>query len=322
MNKWIKSLIILPATLIFVFLILILFNNIVGFSSNMEGLYPGSGRYFFNGLLSLSVILLLAPFYSFFSFRKLPVYYPGKDSENEKNLSKLIKYLKKNPILKNENIQIETEDDVRKACLILKKAAEEESIRMSELVFLSTAISQNGKLDSLIVLWQQMILVYRITRIYAGRVSIRGIFRLYYNVAVSAFLAKTIEDIDLEEYLEPVFEELLASIAIGAISPRLTAVILTIVTSMLDGASNAFLTLRVGMITSELLYPFSPEDEGKLKKKAISRAAFLLFKVVGNTGGKVISSIKRSAGKASKKGMKKMSDLFKWKNKKDDLKEN
>jgi|GEM_PF-1305054 len=312
MSKQFRTITTILFFIAFIFLILLIVNNVIEFSSNMEELFQGSGRYVFSITATLSVILLLVPFYSLLTYKSIPIYKFDNNQEKQKVLDSIRTYLKKNPILKKEEKKLESEEEIREASLYLKKEAEKESVRMAEFVFLSTAISQNGKLDSLIVFWQQIILVHRITVIYSGSIGFRGILRLYYNVAISAFMARSLEDIELEEYLEPLFEELLASSAISTV-PGFSTIASTVMSSMMEGVSNAFLTLRVGLITSELLYPFSPEEKGKLRKKAVSRAAFLLFKVVRKTGGRVINALKKSAWNYSKKGMKRMSNVFRRK---------
>ena len=68
-------------------------------------------------------------------------------------------------------------------------------------VFLSTAVSQSGRLDGLVVLVAQCRLVWQVAHVYQQRPSPRQFVHLYANVATTAFVAGEIEDIDLEGLL-------------------------------------------------------------------------------------------------------------------------
>ena len=114
-------------------------------------------------------------------------------------------------------------------------------------VFLSTAISQNGRLDALMVLAAQSRLVWRLAHLYDQRPSLPDLVRLYANVATTAFLVSELEDLDIGEQVEPVIASALAGSA-ASLLPGASLVASVVTQSILDGAANAFLTLRIGVL--------------------------------------------------------------------------
>ena len=75
-----------------------------------------------------------------------------------------------------------------------------ESVR----VFLATAVSQSGRLDGLLVFAAQSRMVWKIALLHYQRPSVRDMINLYANVAGTAFVASEIEDININEHVEPV----------------------------------------------------------------------------------------------------------------------
>src|SRR3989304_2847398 len=71
-------------------------------------------------------------------------------------------------------------------------------------VFVSTAISQNGRLDALMVLFAQTRMVWQLAHLYYQRPSLRELIQLYANIGATAFLVSEIEDLDISEQVEPV----------------------------------------------------------------------------------------------------------------------
>src|SRR5690606_39938236 len=76
-------------------------------------------------------------------------------------------------------------------------------------VFLTTAISQNGSLDALLVLAAQSRLILQIARVYYQRPTVRDLTYLYSHVAAPALGAAELDDIDVSEQMQPVLPAVL-----------------------------------------------------------------------------------------------------------------
>ena len=75
---------------------------------------------------------------------------------------------------------------------------DEEAVRIikgtASQVFLTTAISQSGRLDTFLVLSLQSRMVWKIAHLYHQRPTVRDMIHLYANVAATSFVAGEIQD--------------------------------------------------------------------------------------------------------------------------------
>lgn len=131
------------------------------------------------------------------------------------------------------------------------------------LVFVSTAVSQNGKLDAIASLIFNLRLIKRLVYTTGFRPSYAQLANLYKNVIVAALVAATVEDLveefDIFTTALPIGDKLLGFIARSAA----------------DGAANALLTLRVGFITKEYLLK-TPARFNAMEARKIARKQALL----------------------------------------------
>ena len=88
-----------------------------------------------------------------------------------------------------DKLDLEEAGGLDKARLLLEKESNQIIQRNASAVFLTTAISQNGRLDSLTVLATQIRMVWQIAHLYNQRPSLREMSWLYGNVAVTTLLA-------------------------------------------------------------------------------------------------------------------------------------
>ena len=94
--------------------------------------------------------------------------------------------------------------------------------------------------------------------------------QLYANVASTAFIAAGIEDVDVDVLVSTVFGSTVAAI------PGMHL----LTSSVLSGSANAFLTLRVGMITKEYCRCATEVEKKGLRRAATVKAAKLLGAIV------------------------------------------
>jgi len=157
--------------------------------------------------------------------------------------------------------------------------------QMATTVFLTTAVSQSGRLDVLLVLLAQSRMVWRVAHLYYQRPSLREMAYLYTNVAATAFVAGELDDIELHQMIQPVVAASLGTVG-GAI-PGFQVFTTIAVNSLLSGSANAFLTLRVGMIAKAYCGSLVAQPRTKLRRSATAEAARLLSGIVKESGARV-----------------------------------
>jgi hypothetical protein len=193
-------------------------------------------------------------------------------------LRRLKKRLVRNPQL--NNVPLNTQDDIRAALGLLDQHADEVVAAAASTVFLSTAISQSGRLDGLVVLVTQVRLIWQVAHIYLQRPSLREFVQLYVNVASTALIATEVDDIDVEGLVGTIFGSTVAAIPGTQI----------LMNSALSGAANAFLTLRVGMIAKGYCDCTVRPEKKKLRRAATVQAAKLLGSIVKNGTTKLMKA--------------------------------
>jgi hypothetical protein len=167
-------------------------------------------------------------------------------------------------------LSLNTQADISAAVQVLDKQAHDAVASAASAVFLSTAMLQSGRLDVLVVLAAQTRLIWQVAHIYYQRPSLRDFVQLYANVASTPFIAAGIEDVDVDVLVSTVFGSTVAAIP----GMHLLA------SSVLSGSANAFLTLRVGMITKEYCRCTVQVERQGLRRAATLQAAKLLGSIV------------------------------------------
>lgn len=176
---------------------------------------------------------------------------------------------------------------------------EDEIEDTASLVLLTTAISQNGLLDAISIIYYNMRMVKRIIVTAGFRPSVKQLLQMIRDIFVTAFIFNTIEEINPEEMLEDVLD---------ASGEKLFGKIISkISSSFIQGCFSAYVTLKIGYVTKYWLY-MSEEDfkEKNIKKQSRTEARkILVTKVLKRTVGVVPKQAAEYAGKLfSKKGEK------------------
>lgn len=198
--------------------------------------------------------------------------------EFPQHLAALQARLNQNTYLQQQGVRVTNQQEVKAALRVLDQRAQDIITNTAGVVFTSTAISQNGNLDGLIVLATQTRLVWQVAHVYHQRPTLREMLDVYANVAATAFIAGSIAEIDLSEQVQPIVSSVLGSAA-GAI-PGLHVAATLLANSILQGSANALLTLRVGVITRRYCSALVLEDRRALRKSATAEAVALLGNIV------------------------------------------
>jgi hypothetical protein len=171
--------------------------------------------------------------------------------------------------------------------------------RHAAAVFAATAVSQSGRLDTMIVFSAQLRMIREIAELYYQRPGLREIVRLYANVGATAFLAGEIEDSEVLAVLgAPVTAGVSGLIPVGGTDP----IVSLLVNSLLDGSTNAFLTLRVGILARRHCGLQVQRDRRAVARSASVEAAGLLGDVVGQGARKVAAATRRAVTRSAVSG--------------------
>lgn len=222
-----------------------------------------------------------------------------------------VKILAKNPHLANAQHQALQEasdlplDDAAKSALINDSLAtlRETSLPMikenANAIFLSTAISQNGSLDSFMVLFSLLRMIWQLAKIYETRPSLLSLVKLYLQVASVVLMARSLEDADLlEDQMEPLIASIIGESLASAI-PGMVPVTNLLVSSLMEGTINAYLTLRVGLLAQNYLSSAHDLDKSSLRRSTSSQALRYMGSIIKANSSVVLKTVGNAAKNAS-----------------------
>lgn len=286
---------------VFLVFILLAINQLIALYANLATISQGLAT---GVTILLAVILLVAFISPIVILMRLPkaVDFPDDPSEVDAYRKELQKRLSRNKYVREAGFDVYNEDEYAKALVMLDGKARDVIKATSGSVFLTTAISQNGKLDALTVLVTQTRMVWQIAHIYWQRPTLRDMATLYGNVAGTALLASEIEDMDISRQIEPIVSSLVNSP--GRSLPVVGHAAHIITDSLLEGSTNAFLTLRVGIIAMKYCGKAEVMDRKFLRRNSFIEASIMLRSLVLSSSGKVITGIMKAMKDAGKRSIR------------------
>jgi len=270
MPKTVKKIVRVVAALIVVVFAVFLFNQTTQIVQSARAVNIVFGDGVLWSLIFTYCILLTTPLVLWFRLpkRMLPPEATEGTAAYDRFLADFKKRLSRHPGLRGHALNSTT--DIEAALQKLDKHADDVVTSTASAVFLSTAVLQSGRLDVLVVFAAQTRLIWQVAHVYYQRPSLRDFVQLYANVASTAFIAAGIEDIDVDVLVGTIFGSTVAAIP----GMHLLA------SSILSGSANAFLTLRVGMITKEYCRCTVRVEKAGLRRAATVKAAKLLGSIV------------------------------------------
>lgn len=230
--------------------------------------------------------------------------FPPLNCDVEKQYEVLSKILVKNCHHLNENerkkyiedlnLKIKPTENVKKTIkkdLEKRTEASKNKIKgYATTVFLTTSISQNGKIDSFIISLMNIRMIYEMIMATGFRPKITELVRIYKNVLSTALFSYitsealsgigTLAISDAQDISTATDDmDLLGSLLS---KKRVKGIILT---SLADGIVNTLLTCRIGYITQKYLEAgpdaFSGEQRKETRKKAIKDSFELTKNIMG-----------------------------------------
>ncbi len=296
MSQTLKKIALLLSLLLLLCFILFVVNQTFQVVELAGRVHASFGTFILWTLLAIYAVLLLIPAYLFL---RLPRSLKPPISEDVPGFDAYVDTLRRrlasSPRLKG--LDLSNRSKIEEALAILDRNANEIIRKTAATVFVSTAISQSGRLDSFLVLSAQSRMVWRIAHLYCQRPTLRDLIQLYANIAGTVFMASELEDIDIHEQVEPVLSSTLGAMAVTIPGVQLAASIL--VNSVLTGTANAFLTLRVGIIARRYCGSLIVAERRTLRRAASAEAAVLLGSIVKEGATKLSKAVwEVSKGKA------------------------
>jgi Domain of unknown function (DUF697) len=280
MKKSIKRLSLAVGVPLLILCILFVINQtiqIVDFASRVS---PILATIVFWGLIAIYAVVIVVPVAVFL---RLPGQLRPPRSEESEEFPNYLEALKQrlrcNPRLKGNALS--ERRDIEEALASLRLEADEVIRKTASRIFIATAVSQNGRLDALFVLSALSQMVWQIAHIFYQRPRVREFVNLYANVAATAFLASELQDIDLHEQLTPILSSHVFSIIRSVPGMHL------LVHSILTGSADAFLVLRVGIITKRYCGSLSVGERRAIRRAATLEAARMLGPVIGQGAAKI-----------------------------------
>lgn len=155
----------------------------------------------------------------------------------------------------------------------VKKEINKRIKKHAKTVMISTAISQNGRLDFFTVIVVNLRMIKELVQMCGFRPSYKNLSKLTVNVFTTALIAEGLENLDINDVLPQSTMNTLGEIPL--IKP--------ILSSFTQGMSNALLTLRIGIVTRKYLFTDAKEiTKEKIRRDALLEAAKMLPSVVGD----------------------------------------
>lgn len=144
-------------------------------------------------------------------------------------------------------------------------------MRNAKTVMISTAISQNGRLDMMSVIVVNLKMIKEIVLKCGFRPSYPKLGKLSVNVFTTAMIAEGLEGLDFSDLFPQSTANALAEIPL--IKP--------IASSIVQGISNALLTIRIGIVTRKYLFTeYKNISKSEIRVSSIKESIKMLPSVV------------------------------------------
>ena len=284
MSNSLKKIVLFAGLLFLLWFVVVLINQTAQVVALADRFHPVLGTVVLITLTLTYIFLALMPVWLYFRLPE-PLLIPDPDNpeQHARYTNLLRERLKSNPHIRDAGIDMAREDALPQALATLNGQADEEVRRTASVVFVSTAVSQAGKLDGFLVLILISRMLWRVMHIYNQRPSPREIVNVYVNVTGTALIAAEIGEIDIGEQIEPVIGNLMAASATGAI-PGLQQLSGFVANCMLEGSINAFLTLRMGEVAKHYCGSFERKPRGVIRRSASLKAGKQLAFIIRDSG--------------------------------------
>lgn len=264
--------------------------------------------------VAFGVIVIIATIISFFLARMIILWIRSPknlvlpenptDEEYDEYLESMVGVLRRNKLLYEidwDDKNVPTELKVTRAFNLLDQISMPVIKNNANSVFLTTAISQNGSLDSIFVLISMVRMTWQLANIYQTRPTLKSLGKLYIQIASVVFMARSIEDADLiENQLEPIIASVIGESITSAI-PGMLPMSNLVVSSMMEGSLNALLALRVGIVAQSYLGMENPQPKSFIRRQSSLQAIGYMSSILKDNGSFIVKSVVNAVKKTGKR---------------------
>lgn len=263
----------------------------------VEVLAPGWGWLAFVSLLALEAgAVLWLGLARFAHAPRLVLRDDPTEAERQAFARELERRLKKNPHVRAAGLRATDEHFLEKALDVLDARAGEEIRNSAKRVFLGTALSQNGRLDALIVFVSLARMVWRVSGIYNQRPTPAELWSVYSTVSSATFISFSIEALDIPRTITESMNELLPAVtpAMAASSVPLMGPMMQQCTSaVIDGAANCLLAIRAGVVTRSAFRFAALGREEARQQACVREAGTMLAEISRETVGAIVEAFRK-----------------------------
>lgn len=263
----------------------------------VEVLAPGWGWLAFVSLLALEAGAVLWLGLAWFARApRLVLRDDPTEAERQAFARELERRLKKNPHVRAAGISATDENFLEKALDVLDARAGEEIRSNAKRVFLGTALSQNGRLDALIVFVSLARMVWRVSGIYNQRPTPAELWSVYSTVSSATFISFSIEALDIPRTITESMNELLPAVTpvMAASSVPLMGPMMQQCTSaVIDGAANCLLAIRAGVVTRSAFRFAALGREEARQQACVREAGTMLAEISRETVGAIVEAFRK-----------------------------
>ena len=263
----------------------------------VEVLAPGWGWLAFVALLALEAGAVLWLGLAWFARApRLVLRDDPTEAEHQAFARELARRLKKNLHVRAAGIRATDEDFLEKALDVLDARAGEEIRNNAKRVFLGTALSQNGRLDALIMFVSLARMIWRVSGVYNQRPTPAELWSVYSTVSSATFISFSIEALDIPRTITESMNELLPAVTpvMAASSVPLMGPMMQQCTSaVIDGAANCLLAIRAGVVTRSAFRFAALGREEARQQACVREAGTMLAEISRETVGTIVEAFRK-----------------------------
>ena len=160
-------------------------------------------------------------------------------------LARLARQHRRYPVIDLALVATDKHNFLGEVYIQLREQANDLMVEAAETIFYHTAISQSGRLDTMVLLGKQIALINNMADLYYPHAKAKVLPSLYADVIEAALRPSDREQLNLGSQIGPA---LIGASIVGAI-PGANLVSILISDAVVQGSSNALITLRIGLLT-------------------------------------------------------------------------
>lgn len=165
-------------------------------------------------------------------------------------LARLARQHRRYPVIDLALVATDKHNFLAEVYIQLREKSNDLMVEAAETIFYHTAISQSGRLDTMVLLGKQIALINNMADLYYPHSKVKVLPSLYADVIEAALRPSDREELNLGSQIGPA---LIGASIVGAI-PGANLVSILISDAVVQGSSNALITLRIGLLTRRFFH--------------------------------------------------------------------